>query len=103
MKGACFGRKPFETLKHRVTGRLDTLSRNIATSDPSSCRQGHFRSWKTTSSFSAITLDNDQPERWKNHRCVQADDIDRLICNNNMTFWDHAMTLARGQIFNMAF
>ena len=32
------------TLKHRVTGRLDTLSRNIENSDPSPCRQGHFRS-----------------------------------------------------------
>ena len=31
-------------LKHRITGRLDVLSLNIATSDPSSCRQGHFRS-----------------------------------------------------------
>ena len=47
------------TLKHRVTGRLDTLSRNIETSDPSPCRQGHFRSWKVTSSFSAITFDRD--------------------------------------------
>ena len=32
MNGAFFGRKPFETLKHRFTGRLGTLSRNIATS-----------------------------------------------------------------------
>ena len=44
MKGASFGRKPFETLKHRVRGRIDTRSRNIATSDPSPCRQGQFRS-----------------------------------------------------------
>ena len=33
------------TLKHRVTGRIDFLSRNIVTGDPSSSRQGHFRSW----------------------------------------------------------
>ena len=32
------------TLKHQITGRLDTLSRNIATSGPSSFRQGHGRS-----------------------------------------------------------
>ena len=44
-------------LKHLVTGRLDTLNRNIATSDPSSCRQGHVRSWMVTSGFSAITFD----------------------------------------------
>ena len=29
---------------HRVTGRFDILSRNIVTSDPSPCRQDHFRS-----------------------------------------------------------
>ena len=39
------------TFKHQVTCRLNTLSRNIATSDPSSCCQGHFRSWKVTSSL----------------------------------------------------
>ena len=89
------------TLKHRFTGRLDTLSRNIVTGDPSSCRQGHFRSWKVTSSFSAITFDRDQLERWKHHRCVQADDTDRLICN--MTFSGQVMTLTWGQIFNMTF
>ena len=32
------------TLKHRTKGSLDTLSQYIATSNPSSCRQGHFRS-----------------------------------------------------------
>ena len=66
------------TLKHRFRDRIDTLSRNIATDDPSSCHQGHFRSWKVTSSFSGITFDRDQLERWKHHRCVQADDADRL-------------------------
>ena len=65
------------TLKHRVTGRLDTLCRNIVIDDPSSCGQGHFRSWRVTSSFSALTFDRDQLERWKHHRCVQADDADR--------------------------
>ena len=72
------------TLKHRLRGRIDTLSRNITTHDPSSCHQGHFRSWKVTSSLSGITFHRDQLEQWKHHRCVQADDADRLICN--MTF-----------------
>ena len=31
-------------LKHRVRSRNDSLSRNIATDNPSSCHQGHFRS-----------------------------------------------------------
>ena len=69
------------TLKHRFTGIIGILSRNIVTGDPSSSRQGHFRSWKVTSSFSGITFDSDQLERRKYHRCVQADDTDRLICN----------------------
>ena len=60
------------TLKHRVTGNIDILSRNIVTGDPSSCRKGHFRSWKVTSSFSGITFDRDHLEQWKHHRCVQA-------------------------------
>ena len=89
------------TLKHRIRGRIDTLSRNIVTDDPSSCHQGHFRSWKVTSSFSGITFDRDQLERWKHHRCVQADDADRLICN--MTFSGQVMTLTWGQIFNVTF
>ena len=50
----------WNTLKHRVTGRLDTLSLNIATSDPLPCRQGHFRSWKVTSSFLSIPFDRNQ-------------------------------------------
>ena len=51
------------TLKNQVTCRIDTLSRNIVTGDPLSCRQGHFRSWKVTSSFSGIAFDRDQLER----------------------------------------
>ena len=54
-----FERKTFET-QHRFTGILDTLSQNIATSGVSSCRQGHFRSWRVTSTFSAISFDRDQ-------------------------------------------
>ena len=83
MKGASFGQKPFETLKYRVTGKLDTLSRNIATSAPSSCHQCHFRLWKVTRSFSTITFHRDQLEGWKHHRCFQAHKTDRLICNIN--------------------
>ena len=89
------------TLKHRVTGRLDTLSRNIATSDPSACRQGHFRSWKVTSSFSAITFDRHQLKQWKHLRCVPNDHTGRLICN--MPFSEKVMTLTSGQIFKMTF
>ena len=85
-KAHSFGRKPFETLKHRVTGRLDTLSRNIVTSDPSPCRQGHFRSRKITNSFSAITFDRNQLEQWKHYRCVQDNLTDQMIWN--MSFSD---------------
>ena len=47
-----FWTKPIlNTLKHRVTGRIHTLNRKIATSDPSSWSHGHFRSWKVTGSF----------------------------------------------------
>ena len=102
MKGACFARKPFKTLSNiGLQVELDILSRNIVTGDPSSCRQGHFRSWKVTSSFSGIPFDRDQLEGWKHHRCVQAKDTDRLICN--ITFSDQVMTLTWGQIFNVTF
>ena len=50
-----------------VTGRLDTLNRKIVTSDLSECPRGHFKSWKVTSTFSAITFDSDELERWKHH------------------------------------
>ena len=39
------------TLKHRVTSRIDTLNRTITTCDPSSWPEGHFRSWKVTTVF----------------------------------------------------
>ena len=87
------------TLKPLFTCRIDILSRNNVTGDPSSSRQGHFRSWKVTSSFSGITFDRNQLERWKHHRCVQANDTDRLICN--MIISDQVKTLTWGQIFNM--
>ena len=92
-----FWMKTFETHKHRFSDILDTLRRNIATTDSLSCRQGHFRSWKFTSSFSAISFDIDQLERWKYHRCVQADVTDRLVCS--MTFSDQVMTLTLGKSF----
>ena len=57
--------------------------------------------WKVTSSFSGIPFNRDQLERWKHHRCVQADDTDRYVCN--MTFSDQVITLTWGQIFNMTF
>ena len=57
-----------------------------------------FRSWKLTSSFSTVTVDRDKLERWKRHRCVKADDTDRLICN--ITFSGQVMTLTLAQFFN---
>ena len=51
--------------------------------------------------FSGITFERDQLERWKHHRCVQADDADRLICI--VTFSGQVMTLTWGQIFNITF
>ena len=89
------------TLKHRVTGRLHTLSRNIATSDPSSRRQGHFRSKKVTSSFSAIKFDGDQLEQWKHQRWVQDDHTHRLICI--IIFSEQVMSFTWSQIFEMPF
>ena len=45
------------TLKHRFLSRIDTLNRNIATSGPSPCRQGHFRLFERSPTFvSAITF-----------------------------------------------
>ena len=85
------------TLKHRVTGGIDTLSRNIVTGDPASCHQGHGRS----PAVYRVQLLIDQLERWKHHRCVQPDNADRLICN--MTFSGQVMTWTWGQIFNMTF
>ena len=88
----------WNTLKHRFIGRVDTLNRNIATSDPSSCHKvisGHerspavFRQW-----LARVKL-----ERSKRNICVQADHTDRLICN--MTFSEQVVTLTVGQIFNM--
>ena len=59
------------TLKHRDTGRIHTLNQKIATSVPSSWTQGHFRSWKVTGSFSAITFNIHQLKRWKYLSCAQ--------------------------------
>ena len=60
---------------------VDTLNRKIVIINPFSWPQGHFRSWKITSSFSAITFDRDKLERWKYNRCVQADDMHQSICD----------------------
>ena len=104
MKSASFGRNPFKTLWNielqvELTPWVGLLwpvtPRHVVR------RQGHFRSWKVTSSFSGITFDKNQLELWKHHRCVQADDADRLICN--MTFSGQVMTLTWGQFFNMTF
>ena len=79
-----------DTIRHRVTGRIDTLNRKNATSDPSSLPQSHFRSWKVTDSFSAIIFYRDKLKRCRHLRCVQADDTDRLTCN--VAYSDQVMT-----------
>ena len=89
----------WNTLEHRVTVIIDNLNHNIATSYPSSCRRGHFRSWKVISNFLPITFDRGRLERWKDHKCAQADDTNRLIYI--MTFSDQVMTLSFGQVFKM--
>ena len=78
LKGASFGRTPLETLSTSVYRQTwHPESEYFATSDLSSCCQGHFRSWKVTSSFSSINFDRNRLERWKYHRCVEANDIHR--------------------------
>ena len=104
MKGAYFARKPFKALSN--IGLQIELTPWVGISWPVTPRHVAkvipiSRSSKVTSSFSGITFDRDQLKRWKHHRCVQADDMNRLICN--MTFSDQVMTLTSGQIFNMTF
>ena len=108
MKGACFEQKPFKTLSN--IGLEVDLTPWVGILRPMtprslSCHQGSWqwsRSWKITRSFfSGITFDRAQLEQWKHHRCVQADDADRLICN--MTFSGQVMTLTWGQIFKWPF
>ena len=86
MKGASFARKPFKTfsnigLQVELTSWVGILwpvtPRHVA-----KVISGHERS---PTVFSRITFDRDQLERWKHHKCVQADDVERLICN--MTFF----------------
>ena len=100
MKSACFGLKPFETLKHQITGKLDTQSRNITTSDPStSCRHGQFWSWKVTSSVSEITFDRDQLKRGKHHDVFRP-----MIRIDWYAIWPFPiMSLTLGQIFKITF
>ena len=102
MKGASFEQKPFKTLSN--IGLEVDLTPWVGILRPMTPRHvtkvisGHGRS---PAVFSGITFDRDQLERWKHHRCVQADDADRLICN--MIFSGQVMTLTWGQIFNMTF
>ena len=87
-----FWTKPIQnTLKYRVTSRLDTMNRKLETSHLFSSPRSHLRWWNVTSNFLAITFDRDKLERWKHHRCVQGDDTDQPICN--ITFSDQVMTL----------
>ena len=101
MKGASFEQNPFKTLSNiRVKIELTPWAGILQPMTPRHVTS-HFRSWKVTSRFSGITFDRGQLERWKHHRCIQADHADQLICN--MTFSDQVMTLTWGQIFNMIF
>ena len=88
-KSACFGRKSFLTLKHQVTGRIDTLNRKIPSSDPSSWPQGHFMRWNDYVMKGHQQFFGNQ--RWKHMRCVQDDDTDRMVCH--MTFFHQVMIL----------
>ena len=84
-----FWTKTTRTLsKHRFTIQLDLTTwvgilRPVTTRHVAKVISGHERSPEV---FSAITLDRDQLKRWKHHKCVHADDTDRLICK--MTFSD---------------
>ena len=60
-----------------------------------------FQVMKGHQQFSAIYFDGDQLEWWKHHKCVEADDTDRLICN--MTFSDQVMSLILRQILKLTF
>ena len=100
LKGVSFGRKPFETPKHRVTGRIDTLNRSIATSDSASWRQGYFRSRKVTSSFFSATTFDREARAMKKTICIHADYTDQVICN--MAFRIRSLSWP-SQFFNITF
>ena len=94
LKGAFFGRKPFETLSN-IGLQVDFtpwIGNLRPVSHPSP--RGHFRSWKVASSFSTITFDRDKLERWKHLKCVQANKSDLLICNMTFSYYVITLTLA---------
>ena len=82
MKGASFGRKPFETLSNiglqvELTPWIGNL-RPVTPRHVPVVTSGYERS-------PAITFDRDKQERWKHHTRVKADDTDRLICNKTFS------------------
>ena len=85
------------TLKHRVTGKIDTLNVKIATSE------WKWMTWKFLMTLRSLQVMKghrqffgnifyrDNLKWWKHLRCVQDDDTDQLICH--MTFSDQMMPL----------
>ena len=73
------------TLKHRFTGKRETLNRKITTSDSFFYPRGDLWSWKVTSSFSATTVYMDILAGWKHLQCVKVDDTNRLLCNMTLS------------------
>ena len=92
------------TLKHRATGKIDTLNRKVATSDLPSWPQGHFRLWKVTGSFSAIPFDRGKLKRWKHLDLVKATiQIDWYATWPFRSGKDLDIDIDLGQRFNMIF
>ena len=102
MKGASFEQKTFKTLSNiGIEVGLSLWAGILRPMTPRHVTKvisGHGRS---PAVFSGITFDRDQLEQWKHHRCVQADNMDQLICN--MTLLGQVMTLPWGYIFNITF
>ena len=67
--GHASSRFSLSSLKYWIIGRLDTLNRKMVASDPSLCPRGHFRTWKVTNSFSAITFDRQARGRKTTQMC----------------------------------
>ena len=81
---------------HPHDGEADPPCRKLTTTDPP-CRLAPDRaraSRKKLACFFAL-------ERWKHVRCVQLDNMDRLMCN--IALFGQVMTLTWGQLFKMTF
>ena len=103
MKGACFGRNPFETLSNiELQVDLTPLFGILWPVTPPHVAKvisGHER---LPAVFRQKKLWRDQLERLKHNSCVQANDTDWLICS--MTFSVRlTLVLVLRSIFNMIF